>query len=254
MQNNIYICGNGNNAKFIALVLGIKDLYINDTNIDTQNKILSDVITIPFSELTDDELKQLKDILDYDDCIMHRKIGFKYKDAIYDKANTTMVYNYLKKQNRKYVDDFNFKTTYDAIDVAKYLAKVDTTFNIKHEDEIANTNNCLFIYTNKQFKTSGNFTFEYVVTKHNEMNNYSYIYDCDDNSNVKRYSEHCTEYLSPVDNSFKVQNYSDKPIIYTTYDIIKNKMCYYIGRYATKTRMLLSHAIKFALKLKEIIK
>lgn len=251
MQKTIYICGNGNNAKLMALILGIKDLYINDANVDTQNKILSDVITIPFSELTEDELQQLKDILNYNDCIVTKKIGFKYKNEIYDKANTAMILNYLKKQNRKYIDDFNFKTTYDTIDVAKYLAKVDKTFNIKHESDITSTENCIFIYTNKQFKTTGNFTFEYVVTKHNDMREYSYIYDCNIDSNVKRYSEHCIEYLNPVDNSLKIQNYSDKPIIYITHDIIKNKTCYYIGRYATKTRMLLSHAIKFALKLKE---
>ena len=250
-MKDIYIFGSGNNAKLIALILGIKDLYVSKNEIDTQNKVLSNVITIPFSELSEDELKKLKDILDYDDCVVTKKIGFKYKNQLYDKANTLMILNYLKKQNRKYIDDFNFKTSYDTIDVAKYLQKVNHTFILKDENEVKDKQHCICIYTNKQFKTSGTFTYEYAITKNNEMHGYSYTYDCDLDSDVKRYSSNCTEYLKEVKGSLKIKNYSDKPMIYTTYDIIEDKKCYYVGRYATKTRMLLSHAIKFALKLKE---
>lgn len=250
-MKNIYIFGNGNNAKFIAMILGIKELYVNGNEVDTQNKTLSDVITVPFSELTSDELKKLKNILNYDDCIIRKKIGFKYKNQLYDKANTLMVFNYLKKQNRKYIDDFNFKTSYDTIDVMKYLAKIDSSFIYKNENDIKNKQHCICIYTNKQFKTSGAFTYEYVAIEKNNRNGYSYVYDCDLNSNIKRYSTNCTEYLDDNNGRLKIKNYSDKPMIYSTYDIVKDNIEYYIGRYATKTRMLLSHAIKFALNLKE---
>ena len=43
-MKDIYIFGSGNNAKLIALILGIKDLYVSKNEIDTQNKVLSNVI------------------------------------------------------------------------------------------------------------------------------------------------------------------------------------------------------------------
>lgn len=245
-----YILGNGNTAYILALLLDIDTIYAKCTDTVSQNDMLSNVITIPFSELTETELNILKSKVDYSDCIITKTVGFKYKNALYDKATTSMIKDYLHKQSRKYVDDFSFKQTYDTIDVKKLLSKVKHKIRVLDESNLPKTDS-IYLITNSQVNNNNKPITEYICKANNDMMHYSYIYDCDLQSNVKRYDRYTNECLSETEDSIHILNYCDAPVITCNYDIRKNTYSYYLGRYASKTRMLLSDVIKFAIKFKE---
>lgn len=249
-MKNICILGNGITAYILALLLNENKIYIseNDLKIKKSKDIgLSNVISIKLNDLSEEENKFLKNKINYDDCIVHKKAGYKYNGKIYNLATTEMIHDYLTKQKRDIIFDFKFETEFDAIDIVSLISKYKDNIEVISDKNLPKENAIYFI-TNQQYERDSLDTSEFVVNTDNEMFGYSYIYDCDLYSNVKRYSRNNNECINYIENAKEVKNYYEKPKVFSEYDFKKNLEKYWIGRFATKTRMEQIDVLKFCIK------
>lgn len=188
-------------------------------------------------------------------------IGYLFKDKIYNSPNETMLYNYYLKQSRVKSGSSmsNSKTKFTAIDLnkvynklyKKYKNKIITdsipVYELEHDYKHTIVYNTIFDTNANNYKPS----FEYIEkTSYNTLG-YSYIYDCNIESNIKRITPVSKEYLSNDKlnhNLIEIKNYYNEPAIYKTYNPKKDFTWIDISRNATHTQLKQEDIIKYILE------
>ena len=201
------------------------------------------------------------EIDDIDSYIHHITIGYLFKDKIYDTPDETILYNYYLKQSRvkSGASMSNSKNEFDAIALnkvydklyEKYKDKIITDYipiyEIEHDYRHTIVYNTIFDTNSNNYKPS----FEYIEkTPYNNLG-YSYIYDCNIKSNVKRITPVSKEYLSNDKlnhNLIEIKNYYNEPAIYKTYNPKKDFTWIDISRNATHTQLKQEDIIKYILE------
>lgn len=169
------------------------------------------------------------------------KVGYLYENKIYDNLTDELKAAYLKKQNRKVtssavsdsVNEYyavNLKDVYDNFDKSKIIDKYVTLDEFKEYDLVFNT---IIPYENKESN------YLYIKKEHLDLGQYTYIYDCNLDSSIKRITENYVEYINPVEGSIKIKNYYDEPQIMQKDNII------YISRNATQTQLKIENIIDY---------
>ena len=208
--------------------------------------------------------KRYADIFDIDDIdsyIHHITVGYLFNDKIYDTPDETMLYNYYLKQSRvkSNASMSNSKNKFDAIALnkvydklyEKYKNKIITDsipiYEIDYEYRHATVYNTIFDTTANDYEPN----FEYIEkTTYNNLG-YSYVYDCNIKSNVKRITPTTKEYLSndELNHDFiKIKNYYNEPAIYKTYNPKRDFTWIDISRNATHTQLKQEDIIKYILE------
>lgn len=180
------------------------------------------------------------------------KVGYLYKDKIYDSLNDEMKQSYLIKQNRNNTSSALSDNTqnFNAILLHKIAEKLQQDYSKYVQfDEIELKNNTIFD-TNKSITFNEDYFDEYIVNECDiDLLDYDYIYDCNLNSPIKRYSMNCTEYITkPEKQHFHIINYYNSPKIYDVYDVKNNTRHVYISRNATQTQVKQEDIIKYMFK------
>lgn len=208
--------------------------------------------------------KRYADIFDIDDIdsyIHHITVGYLFNDKIHDTPDETMLYNYYLKQSRvkSNASMSNSKNKFDAIALnkvydklyEKYKDKIITDsipiYEIDYEYKHATVYNTIFDTTANDYEPN----YEYIEkTTYNNLG-YSYVYDCNIKSNVKRITPTTKEYLSndELNHDFiKIKNYYNEPAIYKTYNPKRDFTWIDISRNATHTQLKQEDIIKYILE------
>lgn len=201
------------------------------------------------------------DINDIDSYIHHITVGYLFNDKIYDTPDETMLYNYYLKQSRvkSSASMSNSKNKFDAIALnkvydklyEKYKNKIITDsipiHEIDYDYKHATVYNTIFDTTANDYEPN----YEYIEkTTYNNLG-YSYVYDCNIKSNVKRITPTSKEYLSndELNHDFiKIKNYYNEPAIYKTYNPKRDFTWIDISRNATHTQLKQEDIIKYILE------
>lgn len=238
----IYVRGSSLSAYMCCLLLDLSEIYFDRSSYKDET-LFSDILSIKIKDLSDSQLRFLRSKIDFLDCIETRSAGFLYKNKIYDHASEEMSISYLKKQGRKYdKNTFQFESSYQAINLIKLINKIKLNIDVLNEDRIPETD-CIEIRTNIQVEKP-NDSKEYIRYQFNDLGEYNYIYDCNEDSNQKRICKNFVELISKEENSKELPNYYSKPEMYISYDFRNNKYIIYLGRFATKTRIEQKEIIK----------
>lgn len=189
------------------------------------------------------------------------KIGYTndFCKTIVSKPTQEMIDDYLKKQDREStnsnmsdnLNNFNaidLKLVYNHLKTA-YKKWYKCTKNIKIQNFPVNFGKNNVTVYNTIFNTEFNDyepSIEYICTAKNDINNYDYVYDCNKNSRIKRYTKYTTEYISnPGYYDFTIKNYYNAPAIYSKCNIKNNITWIDISRNATKTQLKQEDIIKY---------
>ena len=173
------------------------------------------------------------------------KIGYLHDGTIYDIIPSEEVkVEYFKKQNRKIKSSsmsdglnkfyaINLRDVYDAFDTSKIINKKVSLEDFDKDTIIYNT--VFPLYDDKH-------DYLYIIPESNDTGEYSYIYDCNLNSDIKRITPSSTEYIKPVQGSIKVKNYYEEP------KIIRKDNVIYISRNASCTQLKIEDIIDYIMK------
>lgn len=233
------IYGNGKYKPPSILVLKCKD--INDV------REYFNIFEIPF---TSKNIKKYTKVT---------KIGYTtdFKN-IYDSPTDDMKRAYLKKQHRAITtssmsDSLNNFISIDLKLVYKHLKNKYSDRVIKQNVDKNKFNNLKnTIVYNTIFPTECNNNqphIEYIKLNENNMDDYDYIYDCNEISKIKRITATNTEYIvKPKEYDFELINYYNEPKIYSTTNAKNNFTWIDISRNATKTQLKQEDIINFVVK------
>jgi len=249
------IIGNGISTYIIAACLE----YRNESFVifsNNQEIKLPSIMHLQYDN--NEELELYKKIFHIDnikDFIIHVKVGYRYHSDIYKNPTWRMLCDYLSKQNRKKESSSmnSLNSDYHCLDLVKickllierYKNKVilfDKEINVNDYTQVYDTMGLLYNIEKHEFKY-------YLVYESNDIKNYSYVYDCNNNT-IKRYTKTTTEYIKkPKDkNSIELTNYYDEFCVYRI-----NNICL-IGRYATGTQTKQKDIIDYLIKNKGNVK
>ena len=183
-----------------------------------------------------------------------------YCKTITDTPTNEMIDNYLDKQNRekKSSSMSNSDTNYRAIDLKKIYNILKNKYNNKviikdiSKEDIENKYNKNVIIYNTIFKTEANNfepSIEYIKVGSNNTSYFNYVYDCNKNSRIKRYTNLTTEYISsPGYYDFTIKNYYEEPTIYSKCNIKNNFTWIDISRNSTNTQLKQEDIINYLVK------
>lgn len=173
------------------------------------------------------------------------KVGYLHDGTIYDIIPTEEVKaEYFKKQNRQVksssmsdgLNEFyaiDLKDAYNSFDKSKIIDKKVSLDDFDKDTTIYNT---VFPLHND------NCEYLYIVPEINDTGEYSYIYDCNLSSDIKRITPSSTEYIKPVQGSIKVKNYYEEP------KIIRKDNVIYISRNASCTQLKIEDIINYIME------
>lgn len=171
-------------------------------------------------------------------------VGYSYRGVIYNTITDEMRTEYLAKQNRTGVnssmsDNLN---SFNAILLDKVFEKLKSYYSADSISNMTFAKDCKVYDTiNLTNNCAGLIEYnEYLVASNNDLLEFDYVYDCNLDSPIKRYTKYYTEYIKqPIDNFnhfIRITNYYGSPKVYTAYDIENKVEFVYIGRRATKTQ------------------
>lgn len=237
------ILGNGISAYVIAACL---DYFDQPFTIFCRslNSHIPPILLLKYSD--EHELRNYAKIFDISNIEAYTtrvKVGYLYKGVIYDKATEEMSNSYLRKQLRDKTKSAlsDSLSSFNAIRLDKIFEKLKTKYQHKvkvfdfNETFIDEINSLCVVYdTMFPIKSERPAFFEYLKNECKlDLLDYDYVYDCDEDSDVKRYSRNCTEYIrEPEPEYVEILNYYDPTSVY----INPLRNCIKIGRYATKTQ------------------
>ena len=173
------------------------------------------------------------------------KVGYLHDGTTYDIIPTEEVKaEYFKKQNRQVKsssmsDGLN---EFYAIDLKDVYNSFDTSKIIDKKVSLEDFDKDTVIYNTVFPLHSDNCEYLYIVPEINDTGEYSYIYDCNLNSDVKRITPSSTEYIKPVRGSIKVKNYYEEP------KIIRKDNVIYISRNASCTQLKIEDIIDYIME------
>ena len=171
------------------------------------------------------------------------KIGYLHDDTIYDIIPSEEAkVEYFKKQNREVKSSsmsdglnkfyaINLRDVYNSFDTSKIINKKVSLDDFDKDTLIYNTvfplhdDNCEYLY---------------IVPEKNDTFGYSYIYDCNLNSSIKRITPTSTEYINvPDEGSIALKNYYEEP------KIVRKDNVIYISRNASCTQLKIEDIIEY---------
>lgn len=170
------------------------------------------------------------------------KVGYLHDGTIYDIIPTEEVKaEYFKKQNRQVKsssmsDGLN---EFYAIDLKDVYNSFDTSKIIDKKVSLEDFDKDTIIYNTVFPLHNDNCEYLYIVPEINDTGEYSYIYDCNLTSDIKRITPSSTEYIKPVQGSIKVKNYYEEP------KIIRKDNVIYISRNASCTQLKIEDIIDY---------
>lgn len=208
---------------------------------------------------TDDELKLYFNIFNIDftqanieEYVEDVKVGYLYKGKVYDYLTEEMKSDYLKKQNR---DSFKSSSMSDnlssfkAINLKKVFKKLKYDYQLVNEYDYSYTSNIISYYTevNPEITVNENTNNIYLKKNNNWIySEYSYIYNCNFDSNIKRISKETVEFINYEEGCMKFENYYNEPkIIELTSNNSKHIL---LGRGITKSQFKQKDVIDFVIK------
>lgn len=179
------------------------------------------------------------------------KVGYLYDGKIHSELTDSAKTTYLKKQKRtnSASNVSNSINSYSAILLNKIVPFLQDRYSHTLVNEIPSENAIIYnaMYNEKYSK---NVYFEYITKEKIDLLDYDYVYDCDEHSKIKRYTQHFIEYIEKPTHieSFKIKNYYNEPTIYTTYNVLNNVTTTDISRLATQSQLKQEDVIKYILK------
>lgn len=175
------------------------------------------------------------------------KVGYLHDGTICDIIPTEEVKaEYFKKQNRQVKsssmsDGLN---EFYAIDLKDVYNSFDTSKIIDKKVSLEDFDKDTIIYNTVFPLHNDNCEYLYIVPEINDTGEYSYIYDCNLTSDIKRITPSSTEYIKPVQGSIKVKNYYEEP------KIIRKDNVIYISRNASCTQLKIEDIIDYIMEEK----
>lgn len=251
-MNNV-ILGSGVSAYIIAACL---DYCNQDFEIVSHVKDLRmPPIMLLKCNKSDLELyKQIFCLPNISDFLTHIKIGYLFDGIIYDTMSDKMKTSYLAKQGRKQTSSSisDSLSSFYALRLDKIVSILQQRYSSRlkvcefTEQDYMSDKSVIVYDTMFPIDSDAEQHFEYIVLNCNiDLSGYDYVYDCNVESNVKRYSENCTEYIvEPNCENIKLANYYNEVKVYEFCDGRYVKL----GRRATRTQMKQEDIIRYMLK------
>lgn len=241
------VIGNG----LSAFVIGSCLKYLNEDFVIIDNFNKYKPILPPIALLRIDNIQEKKLYCDIfktnNSSIKKIKLGYLFNNKIYNTPTEEMKRNYFEKQNRvinasSMSDGLN---SYYAIDLSlifssikEYLKNNISTTMIKGD----------IIYDTTPFLKDDNYSYEFIKSNNYEVScpsKYSYVYDCNKFSSIKRFSRNNIELLHEFKDSIKIKNY------YEPFRVIieenESQKIIHIGRIATHTQTKQKDIINYIL-------
>ena len=251
-MNNV-ILGSGASAYVIAACLDYcnQDFAIISS---TKDLYMPPIMLLKCNESELELYKQIFCLPNISDFLQHIKIGYLFDGTIYDTMSDKMKAMYLAKQSRKQTSS----SVSDSLS-SFYALRLDKIVSILQQRYANKLKVCKFteqdymldesvvVYdTMFPIDSDSKQQFEYIVQSCDiDLLDYDYVYDCNVESKVKRYSKDCTEYIvKPNCKSIQLANYYDEVKVYE----YCNGRYVKLGRRATKTQMKQEDVIRYMLK------
>lgn len=250
-----YLIGNSVTSYIIAATL---DYLNNDFNIVLNDRPLKIPPILLLKYKDDKELNTLFKIFKLEPSVANLvkytkriKVGYLYDGKIHSKLTDSAKTAYLNKQKRTNspTNISDSMSSYNAILLNKIVPFLQDRYSHTLVNKIPSKNVTIYnsMYNEKYSK---NVYLEYITKEKIDLLDYDYVYDCNEDSKIKRYSQQFTEYIEKPTHieSFEIKNYYDEPTIYTTYNVLNNVTTTDIGRLATQSQLKQEDIIKYILQ------
>lgn len=251
-----YIVGNSVTSYIIAATL---DYLHYDFNIILNDRPLQIPPILLLKYEDDEELHTLFKIFNLELSIANIekytkriKVGYLYDGKVHSELTDSAKMIYLKKQKRinSPTNVSDSMSSYNAILLHKIIPFLQDRYSHTIVNKPLSKNVVIYnsIYNEKYSK---NVYLEYITKEKIDLLDYDYVYDCNEHSKIKRYTQQFIEYIEKPAHteSFKIKNYYDAPTIYTTYDVLNDITTIDIGRLATQSQLKQEDVIKYILKI-----
>lgn len=250
-----YIIGNSVTSYIIAATL---DYLTLEFSIVLNDRPLTIPPLLLLKYESEQELVELFEIFKLELSLENRQkytkrinVGYLYEGKLHSKLTDKAKLVYLTKQKRlnsnsNMSDSLN---SFNAILLHKIVPILQNRYASKVVEKTEDKNSILFnsLYNENHSK---NVYLEYITKeKLIDLLEFDYVYDCEETSNIKRYTTQFVEYFSKPThiNSFEIKNYYDEATIYTAYNVVRNQTTIDIGRLATQSQLKQEDVIRFIL-------
>lgn len=256
MKNKTYkIYGNTLTSVVIAKTL---EYFQKPYELYTTKKIEIKPYILLLNFKNDEELKLYFNIFNIeltqtniDKYVENVKVGYLYKGKVYDYLTDKMKSDYLNKQNR---DGFNSSSMSDnlssfkAINLKKVFENLKYDYQLVNEYDYSYSPGVVSYYTEVNPELIITNKNNYIYLKKNDNWNYSgysYIYDCNFDSNIKRISKESIEFINYEKDCMKFENYYKEPKIIELRS--NNSKHILLGRSITKSQIKQKDVIDFTI-------